>query len=172
MSALTVAQFKSAVWKFVSAQVISLVPNNRVIWTEQASPRPKLSYVGLKVIAGPRTYGDDDMRQISPGVYSIAGQRALTVSVQIFGKDAEEISALVQGGMSKPTALEALAADSVSVLMSTAPQNVSVPIETTFENRVQFDIDFGCVMATTDEVGFIEQTGIINTSNGDQTGIG
>lgn len=172
MSALTVAQFRSAVWKFVSSQVISLVPNDRVIWMEQGSPRPKLSYIGLKVMAGPRAYGGDDMRQTAPGVYAIEGQRALTVSVNIFGKDAEEISALITNAMSKPTALESLAADSVAILTNTAPQNVSVPLETTFENRIQFDIDFGCVMATTDDIGFIEQTEILNTTSGEQTEIG
>ena len=172
MSALTVAQFKSAVWKFISSQVVSLVPETRVIWMEQGAPRPKLSYVGLKVIAGPRAYGDDDMRQTAPGVYSIEGQRALTVSVNIFGKDAEEISALITSGMSKPSAMESLAGDFIALLTNTAPQNVSVPLETTFENRIQFDIDFGCVMAATDDVGFIEQTGILNTTSGEQTEIG
>ena len=172
MSALTVAQFKTAVWTFISSQVISLVPNNRVVWMEQGSPRPKLPYVGLKIIAGPRSYGDDDMRQTAPGIYSIEGQRALTVSVNIFGDNAEEIAAVITNAMSKPSAQEALAAEFVSILTNTAPQNVSVPLETKFENRIQFDIDFGCVMATTDDVGFIEQTGIVNTTSGDQTEIG
>ena len=172
MSALTVAQFKSAVWNFISGQTISLVSNDRVIWMEQGSPRPKLSYVGLKIISGPRTYGDDDMRQTAPGVYSIEGQRALTVSVNIFGENSEEIAALITNAMSKPSALEALAADAIAILTNTAPQSVSVPLETKFENRIQFDIDFGCVMATTDDVGFIEQTGITNTESGEQTEIG
>lgn len=172
MSALTVAQFKTAVWKFISSQVVSLVPNDRVVWMEQGSPRPKLTYVGLKVVAGPRAYGGDDMRQSAPGVYSIEGQRALTVSVNIFGKDAEEVSALIVNAMSKPTALESLASDAIAILTNSAPQNVSVPLETAFENRIQFDIDFGCVMATTDGVGFIEETGILNTTSGEQTEIG
>lgn len=172
MSALTVAQFKTAVWGFISSQVVSLVPNGQVIWMEQGAPRPKLPYVGLKIIAGPRAYGDDDMRQTSPGVYSIEGQRALTVSVNIFGENSEEIAALITNAMSKPSALESLSAESVAILTNTAPQNVSVPLETKFENRIQFDIDFGCVMATTDDVGFIEQTGILNTTSGEQTEIG
>lgn len=172
MSAITVAQFKTAVWKFISSQSVSLVPNSQVVWTEQGAPRPKLPYIGLKVIAGPRSYGEDDMRQSSPGVYSIEGQRALTVSVQVFGSNAEEISAAIVAAMSKPTALESLAASFVSILSNTAPQNLSAALETKFENRVQFDIVFGCVMAVTDNVGFIEQTGILNHSSGEQTEIG
>ncbi len=172
MSAISVMQFKTAVWKFISSQVISLVPNMQVVWMEQSAPRPKLPYVGLKIITGPKTYGDDDMRQTAPGIYSIEGQRAFTVSVNVFGANAEDISALITNGMSKLSALEALAADSIAILTNTSPQNLSVPLETKFENRVQFDIAFGCVMATTDDVGFIEQTGIKNTESGEQTGIG
>ena len=172
MSAITVTQLKTAVWRFVSSQVISLIPNAQVVWMEQGSPRPKLSYVGLKIIAGPRSYGDDDMRQSSPGVYSMEGQRAFTISVNIFGTNAEDIAALITNAMSKPSALEALAAESVSILTNTAPQNVSVPLETKFENRIQFDITFGCVMATTDNVGFIEQTAILNNGSDEHTEIG
>lgn len=172
MSAITVTQFKTAVWRFISSQVISLVPNEQVIWMEQGAPRPKLPYVGLKIIVGPHSYGDDDMRQSSPGIYSIEGQRSFTASINIFGDKAEEIAGLITNSMSKPTALEALAASSIAVLNSTDPQNVSVPLETKFENRMQFDIVFGCVMAATDNVGFIEQTGILNHSSGEQTEIG
>lgn len=172
MSAITVTQFKTAVWRFVSSQVVPLVPNARVIWLEQGVPRPKLPYVGLKIISGPRSYGDDDMRQSSPGVYSIEGQRAFMVSVNIFAANAEEISGSLTNAMSKPSALDLLAANSVALLDSTSPQNVSLALETKFENRIQFDITFGCVMATTDDVGFIEQTGILDNSSGDQTEIG
>jgi hypothetical protein len=172
MSAITVAQFRTAVWSFISSQVIPLVPNAQVIWMEQGSPRPKLSYIGLKIIVGPHTYGDDDMRQSSPGVYSIEGQRSFTVSVNIFGNNSEEIAALITNAMSKPSALEALAASSIALLNSTDQQNVSVPLETKFENRIQFDITFGCVMAATDNVGFIEQTGILDNRSEDQTEIG
>lgn len=172
MSSVTVAQFKTAVWRFISSQIVSLVANPQVIWLEQGVPRPKLPYVGLKVISGPRAYGEDDMRQSSPGVYSIEGQRAFTVSVNIFAANAEEISGVLTSAMSKPSALEALAASFVALLDNTPPQNVSVALETKFENRIQFDITFGCVMATTDNVGFIEQTGILNNASEDQTEIG
>lgn len=172
MSSITVAQFKTAVWKYISLQAIPLVPNSQVVWMEQGAPRPKLPYIGLKVIAGPRTYGEDDMRQSSPGVYSIEGQRAFTVSVNIFGVNAEDIAAAIINAMSKPSTQESLAASSVALLTSTAPQNLSVPLETKFENRIQFDIELGCVMAATDDVGFIEHTGILNHSSGEQTKIG
>jgi len=173
MSALTVTQFKAAVWNFISSQVVSLIPSGQVIWMEQGSPRPKLSYVGLKIITGPRTYGNDDMRQTtSPGVYSIEGQRALTISVNVFGRDAEQIAALIINGMCKPSTIDSLTRDSIAILTNTSPQNVSVPLETIFENRVQFDIDFGCVMAVLDDVGIIEHTGILNTTSGERTQIG
>lgn len=172
MSAITFAALKLAVHGWMASQVPSTIPADRVVWMEQGAPRPKLPYVGLKFIAGPRTYGDDDMRQTSPGVYSIEGQRAFTVSVNIFGKEAEAISSLITNAMSKPSSLESLAASKIALLTSTTPQNVSVPLETSFENRIQFDIDFGCVMAATDDVGFIEHTGILNTMSGEQTEIG
>lgn len=172
MSAISVAQFKSAVWEFISSQVVSFVPNAQVIWLEQGTPRPKLPYIGLKVISGPRTYGDDDMRQTAPGVYSMEGQRAFTVSLNVFAANAEDVAALIVSSMSKTSAMELLAARSLALLTHTDPQNVSVQLETKFENRIQFDIDFGCVMAVSDEVGFIEQTGIVNNASGEQTEIG
>ena len=172
MSAITVTQFRKAVWDLISALSAPLVPAARVVWLEQGSPRPKNPYIGLNVVSGPRSYGDDDMRQNSPGVYSFEGQRAFTVSVNAYGKDADEIAALITNGLSKVSAMELLAARSVALLSNTSPKNVSVPLETNFENRTQFDMDFGCVMAITENVGFIEQTGILNNASGDQTDIG
>ncbi len=172
MSAITVTQFKTAVWKFISSQVALLVPNEQVAWMGQGVPETKLPYVELKISAGPKAYGGDDMKQISPGTYLIEGQRSFTVLVSIFGPNAEDISALLTSAMSKPSALGSLAADEVAVLTNTVPQNVSISSETNFENRIQFDIVFGCVMAITDDVGFIEHAGIKNTVRGDQTKIG
>lgn len=172
MSAISVDQFKKAVWEFISLLAQPTIPQGRVVWLEQGTPRPKTPYVGLSVVAGPRSYGEDDMRQNSPGVYSIEGQRAFTVSVNAYGENANEITALIMNGLSKVTSLELLAARFVALLTYTSPKTISVPLETKFENRSQFDIDFGCVMAITDNVGFIEQTGILNNASGEQTDIG
>lgn len=69
--------------------------SDKVIWSDQSSPRPQPPYATLKLLSGPNRYGINDAPVAAPAQSTSIlsyydGQRNLTLSCQVFGAEQEE----------------------------------------------------------------------------------
>jgi hypothetical protein len=132
------APIKDAIYTWISDQT-----KVKVIWSEQAAPRPPRPYIDLKLITGAiKLGGQDNLRTTSAGRLILVGPRSVTCSIQIFGDNAMEILTTARDSLDDPDVIEQLDRAGLSVADDGEPQNITEALETHFEARAAMDVRF------------------------------
>jgi hypothetical protein len=135
----------------------------QTIWFNQRAPRPKPPYVGLNIIAGPRKVGDDNLRQDVSGVFYIAGMRYFTLSVNVYGENANEIAQNLVDSLDMPSIQELLRNSDIAIVSTSEVRVLDQLLETDVEGRSQFDFQFASSINKVDDgVGYIDKVEITN----------
>lgn len=161
---IPVAAIKKALYNWLKEELKdTAVGPEKIVWLDQDAPRPSRPYVGMRVLAGPVQVGDDEEREVSPGIVNVTGNRTLTFTVSVYGSDSYEIACKLHSSTSKKTVQGALySTGGLSVVERQDVQNVTTKLDTKNESRFEFDTVFGCVSSVHDEVGVIEDVEVTN----------
>ena len=139
----------------------------QTIWFNQRAPRPLPPYVGLNIISGPRKVGDDNLRQDSPGVFFAAGMRYFTLSVNVYGDNANEIASNLTDSLELPSIQELLRKSDIAIVTTSDVRILDQLLETDVEGRAQFDFQFATSVNKVDDgVGYIDKVEITNEIDG------
>jgi len=136
------------------------------IWEDQGYPRPQLPYASLKIISGPIRAGTDELRQVSSGVFSVAGLRRIVVSVQVYGEDALLKGSALQTSLSKHSTSASLNAGGLALIRATDVKDVTVALDNRFESRAHLDAEFYLAENEVDDPGLIEKVEVTNEVDG------
>lgn len=179
MNALDWVRVKQNIFNWVKAEIdsgnITELTEDQVIWREQSAPLPARPCVAMKIISGPRRLGSTDNYRFKAGteadpVFDAGGQRAITLSVQVFGSpvvpdEAQIIAQKLNISLSKMSVTDRFAAGIVvgserkgvlAVWEVGGVSDISALEETEFEDRAQFDVIMGVVDNIEDQPGVIE----------------
>lgn len=155
----TRANIEAAVQTWVADALGGAVP---VVFVEQGKPRPAPPYLTVKV-SGPTSIGHDEDRKLEdPGAPALAvqtyrGDREVSVSVQAFGTDAMDNARAAARALATETTRSQLALAGLCHRGIVPTVNeITEPLETSFEPRAQFDATLAFGEDYTDEVGLIE----------------
>lgn len=163
---LKIDSIKAAIFGWVSHVVGTQVPEGRVVWRNQSQPLPPRPCVALKIEGGPVRTGFSDSIMFFGGTeYLYAGQRKMTVSVEVFGSlrverpRAFQLALDLNSSLSLESVLERLRARGVAVFDQGEVLNLTELEETEYEERAEFTVTLGVAENQ------IENPGIIETAN-------
>lgn len=144
------------------------LPDERVIFANQNAPRPKVPYATVNARVATRRLGAFDEERLiddEPGVIDRRGHRVVTASVNVFGPSALDLAEAAQDGLERYDVREQLEAAGLAVNDIGQLRDLTQLVETTLEDRYQFDAIFGIARATKETVGWIESVEIEATYN-------
>lgn len=140
------------------------------IWAEQDTHRPAKPYGSLKIIPGFKKIGaTDNITHKADGVFSIAGTREFTLSLNCYGDKALERANFVASSIEKPTVIEKFNAAGLTVVSVEQVQDLTKLMDNTYETRSQIDVKFRIAQVVEDNIGIIETVEIENTLDGSTT---
>lgn len=145
---------KSDIYTLVSA----LAGGERVIWSDQNSPRPALPYWTIKLNAMPML-GSAEYGQgvTSTGHQTIWRTNQATLEVQRFGSDSEIKCHALRSDMDRMTVREAWGLKRISCYDSGSVNNLAIKLDnSTMEPRAGVDLFLRFGSTVTDRVGIIE----------------
>lgn len=143
--------------------VTSVVPEDvTIFWDEPEAPRPDDPSIGLSLISGPGSIGLDELLPVAgnPDAFRIKGPRTFLLSVDAYGKTAFQMLSDIVTSMSDDNAMWVLQKESVTVLKTSTPRDLSRRMETKYEKRAQMDFD---LLATEDKIiipGYVRSVSI------------
>jgi hypothetical protein len=140
-----------------------------IIRAEDNSVRPQEGelFVEFKFLTGLVKIGvNDEKVPVSgqPTMFTLRGQRQITVSVTVFGENSAACMAQIQQSLSSPIECAILRAAGLAVRQDDAISDASVFLETSFENRSVLDVIFGLTLEKTVDLGTIESTELDGTA--------
>lgn len=141
-----------------------------VFWREQGAPTPKRPSVGLKILSGPDRVGSfDNVCDAGDGENVIVGgHRVMTISVQTYGCSdisnpfSYQAAVDLHASLTRPTVLEGLRANGISIHDIGVVQDISFVEETEYEERASLEIRIGVASNVEDQPSFIEEVKTIN----------
>lgn len=149
-------------------------PNARVIVDRPNVPRPALPYFALLLTTPVQKVGSRDSSiHVNDSTWIIGGQRRFTLSVRSYvspkGKgffNAQNDLIQLQDSLEDDNRRIDLTQAGLSVWFSTDILDITELLETGFEPRAQFDIQFGIASNRTADLGAIETVEIEGTVDG------
>ncbi len=153
----TIATIKTALFTWANSNS----GGSPVVWADQAAPRPPRPYIVLRLSGGFRVSGADEIRATTtPGVPEIVGHRRFICAIQVHGTGIQQKAEDLNFSLGKPSVLASLAIAGVSIISEGDIVNLSEYLETKFEERYAFDVEFLALAASTDNTGYILETEI------------
>ncbi len=118
--------------------------------TGSQAPRPQKPFITIKLLSGPTTKSMDDLRfKNDPGppeenntIYTLAGLRQYTVSLQAFGIGSQDNLSLVQTLLEDPDERQKLKTADISIVNRGQVLDISEIVDVGFERRHVLDIIF------------------------------
>lgn len=155
---IPIARIRLGIYNWIKDELKdTAIGPEKVIWANQEGPRPSRPYVLMDLVTGPVQNQRDEKRAVSPGVVDVTGHRTVTVSVDAFGQESDELSMQLHSSLEKETIQGQLYTYGISVVRQESVEEKSLRLETKFEKRYGFDVIFNCVSSVRDEPGFIEK---------------
>lgn len=156
--------FQDAVYSWVKTTMEGKINGDRIIWRDQSAPLPRRPCVTLKITDGPRDVARSGNSVFhESGLSTVGVQSVVTVSVQIFGnsKAAPKVNAGqcaydLNASLMLQSQLLPLRKSGIAVQDRGDVLNITALEETEFEERYQFDVQFGVARNVIDDVGTIE----------------
>lgn len=147
------------------------LPDGKVIWSQQNAPRPTPPYITINDRLALASVGMDDERRLTetPGVIEHVGQRQLTISVNAYGTGAFDLLEAARDGLRLEVIRSALWDAGIGIIDPGNPQDLSVVLDTEWEERAQMDSFFHVVSRATEDVGYFDRAAYEGTftSGGD-----
>jgi hypothetical protein len=133
------------------------------VWMNQRAPRPAIPYVAIDIIAGPVKVGHDNLRQDIPGQFYVAGMRSFTLSVNVFGNNANDLAERLVTSLEMPSVQELLRVSDIAIIDTSDVRVLDLLQETDVEGRAQFDFRFATSINRVDNgAGYIETVEVLN----------
>ena len=150
-------------------------PKIPVIVDRPNTPRPKLPYFALLLTTPIQKVGSRDSREhVNDTKWNIGGQRRFTLSVRSYVETADknffqsqDLLAQLQDSLEDETRRTDLTTAGLAVWFSTDILDITELLETGFESRAQFDIEFGIASNRETDLGAIEKVKIQGTVDGE-----
>lgn len=156
-------QFQDAVYDWIKTQTEGVIPEEQILWRNQAETLPPRPCVTMKIIDGPKPVGrDENLLQGAGRKIVVGGQREITVSIQIFGNAslhkpmALQMASDLQDSLGLPTVKDRLRKRGIAIQDRGDPQNLTALEETQYEERAGFDVLFGVAQNVIDSPGVID----------------
>lgn len=126
------------------------------IMAELYTPKPAKPYVTLKFLSNNELGFGEEVLTNTPGIIDVKGIRDITLSINVYGGDAQTIAENLRTSLRKPTVYEVFRNIGVSLVELGNIISLTTLLETKFEDRTQFDIRFYVASNVTDDVNWIQ----------------
>ncbi len=143
-------------WAEAALSNVVVIVSEQITNAKTAPPRPNLPFVTLKVNSVQTSGYDDESGPDANDNKTIKGPRIFVTEFQSFGTDALGVLDQLKTSLRKSATTELLGANDISVLSSTAINDITTKLETRFERRGAFEIRFAVGSIETDSVDVIE----------------
>lgn len=153
---ISLSTIKTALYGWLSAVVSS-----KVIFADQAGPRPATTYFTIKILNMQRV-GFDDRKNLSAiGVQTIVGDRIIVVSIEAMGNNAFDEIQKAWDSLYDETRKEALRTAGLVPNIVRTIDDLTGLMDTEWEPRYHFDVNFSMSDTYTDTgAGLIEHAEI------------
>lgn len=156
MSAVTdIASVKTALRKWVELALVGTAAEGHAVLSRQGGPRPARPYamVGIDSV---QMRGRDEKRDIdAAGERDVVGPRVVTATVQVFGANALGLAEGLRATLTLDAVRALLRSEGVSFLAAEAVQDITIALETDFEERAAFEVRVAYASSQTESVGWI-----------------
>lgn len=135
----------------------------KIVHANQNAPQPRepFAVINCWVASGRRGRDEERLDDDAPGIIQHAGNRRLTVSLNIYGPGALELAdRIAERLMTQAIAEGNLDPAGLAILRTSDPRNLTALLETRYQERAQLDLTVGCVSNWTEDVGYITSVGI------------
>jgi hypothetical protein len=151
----TVTQVEDALRPWVLGALVGSPAEGNVIFSAQGRARPARPYADID-LATIEQRGRDERRGVDEdGIREVVGQRAVRVTIQLYGDDAMELAERVRSDLWLETVTDPLRAAGIAFWSAEPVLDLTTEIETALEPRAAFEALFGIARAKSEDVGFI-----------------
>jgi hypothetical protein len=160
---MDITAIKASIYSWAHAAL----PGITVYWDIPGAPRPPSPSIKLTLL-GPGKLGEDEIRNVAGNDvnFEIYGPRTLTVSINAYGPESQQLMSNLQSSLSNPDMLSFLSAGKLSVTSEGTIKDLSALVDTHIERRMQMDIG----LLTTESIvvlpGLIEEVHIASSIGG------
>lgn len=151
----------SIIWNTLLVSLADLIQAQTGLTTiilEQSSPQPSAPYIAIKIISGPTSVGQDELRyDNSLDSFILEGQRVFTLSIQSYGKGGIQALSDFLLRLNTPSVGDKLKNIGVGITNFPSVTNLSSFLDTTFEERGSIDIIFSAVDDLAVDTAWIER---------------
>jgi len=140
----------------------------RVVWLDEANPKLRKPFIGLKLIDGPDSRGfEPEIRWKKPDPKpTLSRQKRFTLSVNVYGRRALSVADSLRDSLDIPTVYETFCRAGFSVVSVGLIRDLTELLDTKFEKRAQFDIGILLASNTIFDLEAIEHVTVDGTVNG------
>lgn len=143
------------------------LPPDRVIFPEQAQHRPPLPYGTLKFLNPSQRVGAIDEIRVDGDEFTTAGLRTATVSINIFGKGANDKMSTLRDSIDRPDVVDEFNEAGLAVIGEEGPTDLTGYMETRYQERSQMDVMIQYAQTRSTAVFPIEEVVIENEDTGE-----
>jgi len=165
-----------AIYDWVVSEMSGLIEPEKIIWEEQAMPRPQKPYISMKLFDN-NSYGDDDPIQMAPGEYELRGQRRIMLSLSVYGippKNGEVgfdtlyAAEKLRSSTGKSDVASNFRSVNLAAQDTSQVRSATITEDNLFTPRHQLDVFFGNVFKTEDKPGYVEDVAVKNLDTDDE----
>lgn len=126
------------------------LPADKVIFAEQSEHRPNLPYATIKFVNPGIRVGSIDELRVEGETFTTAGLRTALVSLNIFGKGANDLMSALRDSLDRPDVVDEFEAAEIAHIGENGPNDLTELMETKYQERSQLDltIQYAQVRAT------------------------
>jgi hypothetical protein len=133
------------------------------MWANQDGPRPRLPFIVLDVIAGPRSIGTAEERYTQEDTYTYGIRKRGTLAIQVFAVDALVRAGAIVNALELPSRQAILQAAGIAVWGSDGPRDITELMDTAHEPRASLDLFLSWPEPADDAPGEIRGVRVIGT---------
>lgn len=156
---ITYTQIQDIIWDWVDAYSTDYegVPSVKypVIWAEQSGPQPTGRFITLKIISFTPTEITNNY-DYKDGEYQYYKNVSITLSINAYGGNAIHILQQIDNSLILPETREYFRSAHLTQYDSSDVEDLTVLLNSNFENRANLDVQFYCTRTITSSVGWIE----------------
>lgn len=141
------------------------LPAGRVIWANQAAPRPQTPFAEINPRMSIRRLGayDEERPTATPGTIARVTHLRLGVSCHLYGAGAMDLMERAREYLDTHAARALFEPAGLSVLDRGEVRDITKLLETQYEERAQLDLVIGLATTATEDVGFIQTVDLTTT---------
>jgi hypothetical protein len=160
---VNITAIKTAIYQWARAAL----PGITIYWDSPGAPRPPSPSIKLTLL-GPGKLGEDEIQNVEGSLtdFRITGPRTLTVSINSYGSESQQLMTNLQSSLSNPDMLSILSAALLSVTDEGTIKDLSALVDTHIERRMQMDVNLLTVESIIIQPGYIDEVHISSSIGG------